>query len=1169
MKTALSAPNVGWPVNPVLGAKILAGDEDLDLTLEGLLPFEWQRTYRSTNARKGWFGRGWGSPLEVCLESVAAPGGQVVDHIDFIDTFGRRVKFPELEPDGESFSAQERMSLVRTVEGQYRIRGVDGTSWWFGERAGAVRRLVAVVDRNGNTIRLDYREAPAALQAVCVTCSGGQNLELAFEAARLVQITELRGPPGAVVRVVLMRYEYTDAGELCRVVNRAGECLRAFEYDKQSRMIRQVYAGTFESGYEYEGDDPDARVARHWDNTGRAWRFRYADDHTAVTDQDDRVSLFHFDAERRWTGYTDPRGRCTQRGLDRAGNVRAVIDPRGRATEVIYDERGNPVEFHDAADAVTTIAWHPTLALPVSVTDPLNRTTLYEYDARGNLLVETDPTGAQTQYFPDDRGLATRIVDANGGAKQLVYNECGQITRYVDCSGRATDYAYDADGRLVEVVNALGEKTTYDYDQAGRLCKEALADGSFLAYENDLVGRTVATTNALQQRTEFRYFGDGQLASETNPLGHRIEYRYDRARRLVEIINENGASHAFEYDRADRLVGERRFDGVRLRHRYDEGGYLVESVEAADTPQAIVTAYLRDATGRIIDRRTDATHSEFGYDPAGQLVWATNRHSQVRLNFEYDGAGRAVAETITVANRQFVLKREYDPLGNCLSSTLPTGQQVQTLYYGSGHAHRVQIDGKMVADFERDALHREVRRTQGRLASSRHYDAAGRLLRQTVGPAEPDSLRSPKEYALVQRQYQYDLAGRVVGIAGPNGRVSVGYDAVDRLERFRAENFAFDPAHNPVPTAEGIATTSGGRVEGNRLTVFEDKRFAYDAHGRLIEKRVGSHTVVALRWDEQHCMVGSITNSPRGTVATQYLYDPLGRRIAKRRGDETVWFMWDGDLLVGELTENELSLFVYEPDSFVPLALVKEVVGDREKVRRLFHYHCDQVGLPQELTDAEGQLRWREGFKAWGRRLDRVESADLAVLDEPPVSQPLRFQGQYLDEDTGLHYNRHRYYDPDVGRFISQDPIGLTGGTNPYQYAPNPLSWIDPWGLAVVEATFKMSGRRYTGRNPTDRARRSRGKTPKGMRGPNTDRCDMHAEIEAMMKAYDKGLRGGEATLTISGLPACPYCTGDVKTMARKLKLDKLTVNNNGQTIAFTKEDLKPIKDGGKGWKCG
>ena len=106
-------------------------------------------------------------------------------------------------------------------------------------------------------------------------------------------------------------------------------------------------------------------------------------------------------------------------------------------------------------------------------------------------------------------------------------------------------------------------------------------------------------------------------------------------------------------------------------------------------------------------------------------------------------------------------------------------------------------------------------------------------------------------------------------------------------------------------------------------------------------------------------------------------------------------------------------------------------------------YQCDHLGTPQELTDAEGEIVWSAQYKAWGIAKESISAAAQAA----GIRNPIRFQGQYMDQETGLHYNRHRYYDPEVGRFISKDPIGFAGGLNVYQYAANPIEWIDPWGL--------------------------------------------------------------------------------------------------------------------------
>ncbi|WP_371265849.1 RHS repeat domain-containing protein [Gilliamella sp. N-G2] len=175
-----------------------------------------------------------------------------------------------------------------------------------------------------------------------------------------------------------------------------------------------------------------------------------------------------------------------------------------------------------------------------------------------------------------------------------------------------------------------------------------------------------------------------------------------------------------------------------------------------------------------------------------------------------------------------------------------------------------------------------------------------------------------------------------------------------------------------------------------------------------------------------------------------YVYDALGRRIEKHRLDRDgkpcnrTTFLWDGLRMIQETGPNHpTSLYIYtDQNSYEPLARI-DTDGNQEQHIRYFH--TDLNGCPEELTDANGEILWECSFQLWGKRIHEIE--------HEPIEQNLRYQGQYLDRETGLHYNTFRYYDPDIGRFTQPDPIGLLGGFNLYQYAPNGLTWVDPWGL--------------------------------------------------------------------------------------------------------------------------
>ena len=163
--------------------------------------------------------------------------------------------------------------------------------------------------------------------------------------------------------------------------------------------------------------------------------------------------------------------------------------------------------------------------------------------------------------------------------------------------------------------------------------------------------------------------------------------------------------------------------------------------------------------------------------------------------------------------------------------------------------------------------------------------------------------------------------------------------------------------------------------------------------------------------------------------------------------------------LASHIEQKRLADIAYETRRFVRIGESEETINQRiqdksQPLISIYHYHCNHLGTPQELTNQDGDVIWLSYDRAWGGSFDTIykqQFIDNFALNEFEL-QPIKFQGQSLDVETGLHYNRFRYYDSDVGMFISRDPIGLLGGSNVFQYAPNPVMWIDPWGLACLEA---------------------------------------------------------------------------------------------------------------------
>ncbi|MGN6825519.1 RHS repeat domain-containing protein, partial [Neisseria sp. P0019.S002] len=333
--------------------------------------------------------------------------------------------------------------------------------------------------------------------------------------------------------------------------------------------------------------------------------------------------------------------------------------------------------------------------------------------------------------------------------------------------------------------------------------------------------------------------------------------------------------------------------------------------------------------------------------------------------------------------------------------------------------------------------------------------------------------------------YGYDRTGNLTHSTDQRmGTTHFEYDKLGRITQAGNEMFAFDPAHNildiptekvkpypaPSPVGEGrgegktTAPISDGRsaITDNRLKTYNGTTYYYDDLGNLIHRELADGEVQNYFYDLHDQLVKAEIFKKDGTKETwAYSYDALGRRIGKGRlknGEvsETSFphdlggnglenqtrFVWDGSHLLQEVHPDGRYTYLYtDPDSYEPLAQVHNHTNAKGESHQQIHYfHCDQIGIPREMTDKDGNLLWFGNYTGWGRLKEETKVTDSAY-------QPFRLQNQYADLETGLHYNFFRYYEPNVGRFVNQDPIGLWGGSNFYQFALNMQRWIDVLGL--------------------------------------------------------------------------------------------------------------------------
>ncbi|EMJ0105182.1 RHS domain-containing protein [Enterobacter cloacae] len=456
-------------------------------------------------------------------------------------------------------------------------------------------------------------------------------------------------------------------------------------------------------------------------------------------------------------------------------------------------------------------------------------------------------------------------------------------------------------------------------------------------------------------------------------------------------------------------------------------------------------------------------------DPSGQItsICRTPTAEGVALGIEsdeiayrHDAAGRVLSES----GINGAVGYEWDALSNLTGLTLPGEQKLAWLHYGSGHVSAIRFGQQLVTEFTRDRLHREVRRTQGAREQLRQYDSLGR---RTLQRSELSTEVTLPEQAILERLYRYTARGELSGVSDTlRGEVDYGYDAEGRLlKHYEARQghsraqFSYDAADNLAANDDAVPVTD------NRLQHWQALFMKYDHWGNLVSRRNGLYEQ-HYAYDAENRLVSARGTGPEGRFEARYHYDALGRRTRKivttAHGTTETRFLWQGYRLLQEQQQTGLcSTYIYDPnEAWSPLARVDHLRD--QSSGEIYWFNTDLNGAPLEVTDERGAVRWSGQYGSFGEVRHQSEGFSRVVNRTAMAHQPLRYAGQYADGETGLHYNLFRYYDPQVGRFIVQDPIGLAGGNlNLYHYAPNPLVWIDPMGLALSGVDFSGSPSLY------------------------------------------------------------------------------------------------------------
>ena len=1001
----------GCPVSMVTGEELLTLT---DGALDGILPFEWARLYRTSAVDVDCgLGFGWSHSL---AQRLVVSGDSVVwtDHENRstalpLPTAARPAITNSLAEAAIYLGALPDELVLAQASRFYHFR--DGVLTAISDAYD--NRLRVIRDRLGRIERLDN--------------GVGRSLFLRYELGRIVavdyQVHRAKGrePYVWVTEQNVVSYAYDDAGRLVSATNAVGES-EVYRYDEQHVILERQLAGGASFFWEWERTGKAARCVRHWASFSQMdTRYAWEDGgRVTVHNADGSQEVYVHDQHARLVQRVDPDGAEHFKSYDDKGRLTVEQDPLGAVTAYQYDEAGRLVALFPGEDEPTSYEHDNGFVRVVRRGEAVWK---YERNDQGDVTRQTDPDGHVTDYTYNKHGQLVGVWYPDNGCHRLVWNERGQLVEEQLPNGGVKRYRYDDVGRQVAREDEHGALTQYQWDGVGRLVRVVLPGGATREFSYNPYGKITSERDELGHVTRYEYADGLHLISRRlNADGTQVRYRYDNTRLLLtEIENEVGETYQLDYHPNGLIQQEIGFDGQRTAYVYDLNGNLLEKTEHGDDGSQLVTRYERDASGRLV-RKTlpDSNVVDYAYDRQGNLLSVDDGHWA--LAYEYDSQNRLTADH----QGWGTLRYGYDACGQLKNLRLPDNNRLTFNHDKGGNLATVELNGKTLTSHLFNTG-RERQRQQGELLSHYDYDEQNRLHAHAV---------TQEEHKLYRRHYDYDKTGNLTRLLDTRkGEHHYHYDPLARLTRAdhsqdQQERFGHDPAGNllmqdrPGPDI----------VAGNRLVIQGDHHYDYDAFGNLIRQRRGKghQLVTEYRYDCQHRLI-EITQ-PNGQTAS-YRYDPFGRRISKTVDGITTEFFWQGDKLVAEHHADRHRSYIYEPDSFRPLALLE---GFGPQDTKPFHYQLDHLGTPQELTAPDGEIVWSAHYRAYGQ---------VTRLDINKIDNPLRFQGQYFDPESGLHYNRHRYYNPDIGRYLTPDPVKLAGGINAYQYVPNPTGWVDPLGL--------------------------------------------------------------------------------------------------------------------------
>ena len=922
----------------------------------------------------------------------------------------------------------------------------------------------------------------------------------------------------------------------------------------------------------------------------------YGDGCTTVTDGKG-IHRYYYDPDGNILREEAPDGSTTTYEWDEFHHLLARHSPAGRVEKFEYNAAHGQLSRYTAADGAEWLYRYDERGLFSNITDPAGQTWTQLCDERGLPVSLVSPQGEETRLAYTAQGLLSGIFRQDERRLGIEYDHHNRPETLTDVMGREHHTEYSGHDLPVKMRGPGGQSVRLQWQQHHKLSGIERAGTGAEGFRYDRHGNLLAYTDGNGVVWTMEYGPFDLPVARTDGEGHRWQYRYDKdTLQLTEVINPQGESYRYILDNCGRVTEERDWGGVVWRYRYDADGLCTARVNGLEE----TILYSRDAAGRLAEVITPEGKTQYAYDKSGRLtgIFSPDGTSQ---RTGYDERGRV---NVTTQGRR-AIEYHYPDEHTVIRCILPPEDErdrhpgeslLKTTYRynAAGELTEVILPGDETLTFSRDEAGREVFRHSNRgFACEQGWNAASQLVTQRAGFFPEETTWGGLLPSLV-REYRYDSAGNVSAVTSREdyGRETRREYRLDRNGQVTAvtasgtglgygegdESYGYDSCGYLKAQSAGrhrISEETDQYAGGHRLKQAGNTQYDYDAAGRMVSRtrhRDGYRPETErFRWDSRDQLTGYC--SAQGEQ-WEYRHDASGRRTEKRCDRKKIRFtyLWDGDSIAEIREYRDDKLYSVRHLVFNGFELISQQFSRERQahpsvapqwVTRTNHAVSDLTGRPLMLFNSEGKTVWRPGQTSlWGLALSLP--ADTGYPDprgelDPEANPGLLYAGQWQDVESGLCYNRFRYYEPESGMYLVSDPLGLQGGEQTYRYVPNPCGYVDPLGL--VGCSTKL------GKNMMEAMGLARSTTWKGYRAHHIIPKELwnHPVLQKIKYDIDKATNGIFLRKVDDGVSAMARHQGnhDGYTQVIKDALDKIDINQSTDVITKQIEEIQKIARNG------